>query len=446
MLAAPVPPSDRERDPDSSLKGSILCVDDEQQILKSLQRVFRRNGHKVQAENSASAALRLLEQNEFDLVISDMRMPDIDGNAFLAEVASRWPATVRLLLTGYSDMESTIGAINNGHIFRYIAKPWDENELLMTIQRALEFKTLRDERNDLVALTTQQNNELKALNSSLEEKVRQRTEQLETAARTLRISNASIKNAYSESIAVFSRLVGMREAESSAHGERVAELCDLLAQQLDIDDASRENLRYAALLHDIGKMDLPDSVLHTPHQSLEGDHLQHYRQHCINGEALLMSLGPLNGAAELIRSHHEYMNGSGFPDGLSGDEIPLGARILCIVNEFDNLCSGAGSGAPMDASAAVKVLKVNKGKRYDQEVLETFISLMADRKQVDIIGKELILTIDDVQPGMVLAEDVYLRGNVLMLRRGQVLTSSFIEKFRKLKRGDRENRQITVRT
>ena len=163
------------------LTGKILCVDDESQILMSLKRVFRRSGHTVSTANSAADGLAFLAENQVDIVISDMRMPEMDGHHFLAEVASLYPDTIRMLLTGYADMESTIGAINNGSIYRYIAKPWDDTDLLMCAQSALEVKNLRDERNQLNALTQKQNEDLQKLNASLELKVQERTAELEAS-------------------------------------------------------------------------------------------------------------------------------------------------------------------------------------------------------------------------------------------------------------------------
>jgi len=170
------------------LTGRILCVDDESQILMSLKRVFRRSGHTVSTANSAADGLKHLAENEIDIVISDMRMPEMDGHHFLAEVAKLYPQTVRMLLTGYSDMESTIGAINNGSIYRYIAKPWDDTDLLMCAQRALEIKNLRDERDQLNSLTQQQNKDLQDLNKSLEAKVKERTAELEASKGEHRVS------------------------------------------------------------------------------------------------------------------------------------------------------------------------------------------------------------------------------------------------------------------
>ncbi len=427
------------------IKGSILCVDDESQILTALKRVFRRAGHTVTIMTSGAEALEFLENNTVDLVISDMRMPEMDGNAFLTQVAQRWPATVRMLLTGYSDMESTVGAINNGSIYRYIAKPWDDTDIILSVQGALETKYLRDERHRLIEVTQQQNSELQQLNSSLEEKVEERTRELKETAESLANSNEQITQAYADSIAVFSRLISMREGESSAHGERIADLADRVASAMNQDEDFRQNLKYAALLHDIGKMGLPDEVLRTPYASLTDEQRTLHQQHAENGQAILMSLGPLSEASDMIRSHHEHFGGNGFPDKLKGDEIPLGARILCVVNEFDDLCSGALLGKAMDKSSAISYMTKNTGSRYDERVVTPFLAILENFEQTQEINKELILSVEDVKPGMTLAEDVYLRDSVLMLRAGQVLTESFISKFKAMKEDANESKLLTIR-
>lgn len=430
---------------DVPLSGTILCVDDEAQILTSLKRLLRRAGHTVSLANSGAEALDLLRENPVDLVISDMRMPEMDGNAFLSQVASEWPDTIRMLLTGFSDMESTIGAINNGSIYRYIAKPWDDTDLLLTIQSALETKNLRDERDQLIGITKQQNEELQQLNDSLEEKVQTRTKDLQKATLKLVESNEQIKQAYSDSIAVFSRLISIREGDASNHGERIAKLAGKVAVAMQQDEEFCEDLHHAALLHDIGKMGLSDDLLKTPYDALNEEQRQKYQEHSVNGEAILVSLGPLSAAASIIRSHHERFDGTGFPDKLKGEDIPLGARILCVVNDFDDLLSGSLQGRVLDQTAAVRYLNTNVNSRYDKAVVTAFLSII-DEEQTLAVDKELILSIDDVVAGMTLAEDVFLRENVLMLRSGQVLTESFIEKFKSMKSDSGDTKLLKVRT
>ena len=137
----------------------LLLVDDEASILSSLRRLLRPAGYVIHTAESGRAGLEILEREPVDLVISDMRMPEMNGAQFLEQVRQRWPATMRILLTGYADVSSTIDAINRGEIYRYISKPWDDNQLTLTIRDALETSRLRDENARLLALTRAQNAE-----------------------------------------------------------------------------------------------------------------------------------------------------------------------------------------------------------------------------------------------------------------------------------------------
>ena len=179
---------------------TILCVDDEPNILSALRRLFRPHGYRMLTADSGAAGLAVLESEAVDLVISDMRMPQMDGAQFLAQVRQRWPGTMRLLLPGYADVQSILDAINHGEIYRYVTKPWDENDIVLVVRHALERRALEQDKLRLEALTASQNAQLLVLNASLEEKVAVRTQQLKlshdellAAARIRLISIASFK-------------------------------------------------------------------------------------------------------------------------------------------------------------------------------------------------------------------------------------------------------------
>ncbi len=183
----------------------ILFVDDERAILSSLRRLFRTSNYKVHVACSAAEGIKLLEKNEIDLVVTDMRMPEMDGAALLSTVAERWPCTERMLLTGYSEMSSAIEAINQGKISRYLTKPWDDSEIVICVEQALQNKRLVEEKERLEQLTIKQNEELLELNGSLEEKVELRTREIETAqseikqqAEKLLESNSSLEHEMAE--------------------------------------------------------------------------------------------------------------------------------------------------------------------------------------------------------------------------------------------------------
>ncbi len=228
---------------------TILCVDDEANILAALRRLFRPAGYKVLLGNSGAEGLQLLEaeNGEVDVVISDMRMPEMDGARFLAQVRARWPKAARILLTGYADIESTVAAINQGEIYRYIAKPWNDSEVMLTVKDVLERKALEREKARLEELTRRQNEELKSLNASLEEKVQARTQELALA-------NEKLKTSFMTSIRVFANLIELREGRMAGHSRRVADLSRKTAKQMNLSPRDSQDVFLAGLLHDIGKL------------------------------------------------------------------------------------------------------------------------------------------------------------------------------------------------
>ncbi|MEY4717604.1 MAG: hypothetical protein RL563_222, partial [Pseudomonadota bacterium] len=202
---------------------NLLFVDDEINILKALRRLFRGSEFQVQIAESGAEGLAILEQTAIDLVISDMRMPQMNGAEFLAQVAERWPDTVRVLLTGYADIESTVAAVNKGRIYCYISKPWEDNELKILVNNAVEQKRLRDERQRLFAIIERQNSELKDLNAHLEEKVDRRTEQLKLSLQKINQAHTQLKRQYIDSVKVFAKIIEMRPGIKSGHSLYIAE-------------------------------------------------------------------------------------------------------------------------------------------------------------------------------------------------------------------------------
>ena len=243
---------------DSVASLSLLFVDDEANILSSLKRLFRPFGYRVFTAESGAAGLEIMAQESIDLVIYDMRMPEMSGAQFLEQVRQQWPDTIRILLTGYADIGSTIDAINKGQIYRYIAMPWEDNDITITVRQALERRALEQEKARLEELTRVQNAELKDLNANLEEKVRIRTAQVRQAMTSLEAAHETLKKSFITSIRIFSNLIEMREGTLAGHSRRVAELSRSMAQRIGMNDAEVQDVFLAALLHDVGKIGLHD--------------------------------------------------------------------------------------------------------------------------------------------------------------------------------------------
>lgn len=407
----------------------VLLVDDEENILTSLRRLFRPLGYQILVATGGEAALDILTTTYVDLVVSDMRMPNMDGAQFLEQVAKRWPGTIRILLTGYADLTSTISAVNKGNIYRYISKPWEDNDLKISVQRALEQKFLEDERLRLEELTRLQNEELKQLNAHLEERVKERTAELSQTMHMLEKAHDSLKKQYSASIKVFASLIEMREGTVAGHSRRVADMARKLAQAMKVSEEEIQSILFAGLLHDIGKIGLPDSLLAKPFNALPGPDRIKVAKHPIIGQAVLMALEPLHEAASLIRSHHERFDGRGFPDGIGGDKIPLGARILAVVNDYDSLQIGAISTQRYASYEARQFIFENRGKRYDPVVVDAFMELLGEGDGHSTSEQDLYIKSGSLKSGMALSRDLITPDGILLLSKEYILDDKLIQKI-----------------
>lgn len=414
----------------------ILCVDDEPNILSSLRRLFRQAGYQVLIANGGAEGLQVLENEAVDLVISDMRMPEMDGAVFLQHVRQRWPESLRILLTGYADITSTVDAINKGEILRYISKPWDDNDLLLIVRHALERKALEREKERLEALTIQQNEELKDLNANLELKVMERTVELRRA-------HDKLKTSFLTSIKVFANLIELREASLAGHSRRVADIARKVATKMNVEPGEAQDIFLAGLLHDIGKIGFPDVLLTKPITHLSGDELGLYRKHPVKGEQSLMALEELRSAAKLLRAHHERFDGQGFPDGLAALAIPLGARILAVANDYDELQLGVMSPRRFSAEEARKLLAEGRGKRYDPQVLDAFLEVAGG--VVEKAAKEIGLPVAELKAGMVLSKDLLTRDGVLLLAVDYMLDEKLIRQIREYATSEGLHLLVTVR-
>lgn len=426
-------------------EGRILIVDDEPLILKSLSRLLRRHGYQVLLANSGREGLDMLERETVDVAISDMRMPEMNGAQFLEAVFARWPDTKRILLTGYADLESIVAAVNQGKIWRFIAKPWYDDDLLLTVQKAYGHRNLLRENVKLQHLTQTQNDQLKALNASLEQKVAERTAQLQAA-------HDDLKRNFLNTVRILSGLVELRGGHFVGHGRRVAEMARSVARGMDLPDGEVQTVMLAGLLHDIGKVGLPDHLLDKPFSSLPDPLRSRVMKHPLIGENLLMAVDQLRDVAQAIRHHHEYFDGSGYPDKLVGEQIPLAARIIAVVNDYDALRLGTLSKRRHKSAEALGLICDQRGIRYDAAVVDVFTQgLLTDHPELRMKIRPpegqpwqeaetkaekglaaVVMRVTDLQPGMVLAADLIHRDGYLLLAAGDVLLATTITQLRRM--------------
>ncbi|WP_300337314.1 HD domain-containing phosphohydrolase [Accumulibacter sp.] len=423
---------------------TLLLVDDEPSILSALRRLFRPCGYRILTSESGAGGLDLLGRENIDLVISDMRMPEMDGAQFLEKVRAGWPRVIRILLTGYADIAATVNAINKGEIYRYISKPWDDNDIVLIVRDALERQQLQNENARLLALTRTQNDELKALNAGLEARVRERTVELEQVNGFLNLANDTLKQSFLVSIKVFSALMELREGSGGGHARRVADMSRKLAIQLGLDAKAQQDVFIAGLLHDIGKIGFSDAMFAKPVPKLNAEELGRYRKHSLAGANALMPLADLKNAADLIRAHHERFDGQGFPDGTAGLGIPLGARILAVANDYDGLQIGTLSEKRFSAEDAKTLLVKSRGKRYCPTVIDALLELLGAPHEDP--GQTSRIPVGQLKVGMVLARDLMARDGSLLLAADYLLDANLVREIQSYAKREGLSLVLHIRT
>ena len=430
--------------PPETYPATLLFIDDEANILSSLKRLFRSFGYNILTAESGTEALTLLENKTVDLVISDMRMPQMTGAEVLEQIRSKWPDVVRILLTGYSDLSSTIAAINRGEIYRYISKPWDDNEIVLLVRDALERKNLLAEKQRLEALTQQQNEELKELNASLEDKVRQRTEELRAAVESLADAHEQLKKDYFVTIQVFANLMELRRGTMAGHSRRVAQLCRNIAQKMGFSEMEIQNLEAAALLHNIGKIGLPDRLLDRPFVELSYEERVQFDKHPLRAAAILMALAPLADAAQLIRYHREYYDGVGNSSGLRVSAIPLGARILLVASDYVSLQEGLIGRDRLAPNQALNMIVNGRSTHYDPAVVDVFRELVANVGHHGHVETEFQLASGQLREGIRLTRDIVTNNGMLLLLKDSTLNAEYIREIREFEQTAGEH--LTIHT
>lgn len=419
----------------NEVAATILCVDDEKAILSALRRALREDGHMLLSCESGEAGLALLEKHPVDLVLSDMRMPGMGGAAFLAAVRSRHPEVVRVLLTGYSDVQSVIEAINRGEIYRYVEKPWEDHALRLVVREGLVRKRLEQEKRALVRLTQRQNEALLQFNAELESRVAARTRDLNQTRDDLVASNNRLKGNFLTSIKVFAGLIALRAPALSEHSRRAAELARRIARDMQVGPQEVQNIFVAGLLHNVGMLSLPDELLKMPVSMMRGDALALYRKYPLIGEQLLMPLEDLRGSARLVRMQQERFDGKGFPDGLSGFEIALGARILAVARDYEGLLCGVLTQRRLKPPEALAAITRGRSERYDPAVADALLHMFeGSGRSASTVAPDDPATVAALRPGMVISRDLIGPEGFLLLSADHVLTERLIRQLSEFER------------
>lgn len=410
---------------------SVLAVDDEPNIVSALRRTLRSRGFTVHTALSGAEGLTVLDDHPVDAIISDMRMPQMTGAQFLQAARNKMPEAVRILLTGYADITSTIDAVNNGEIFRYLSKPWDDDVLLSTLHDGLERKRLARERDQLLLLTREQNAQLQLHAELLEARVRERTQDLQTANDQVNVAHARITADFQGTVKVLSSILEKRAGLTDGCARRVAEHVRHLGPRVGLRGEELQDAVYAALLEDLGKLTFPEAWLMAPLHSLNSRDREEFMAHPLHGDGYLMSLVSLRGAGRILRGLYERWDGKGVPDHLQSEAIPLGSRVLRVASDYERLRSGSIEARRFSHDDACNWLRNGRATRFDPKVLAALLAMLNDNASAVPTG---ILAVGTLKPGMVLARDLMAGVGVLLLPKDHVLDESMISRLESFER------------
>jgi len=425
----------------------ILLVDDEVNITKALRRLLMDvDQYDVQIANSGQDALALLaDEPDIGVIVSDQRMPEMTGVEFLKKARDLVPDAVRILLTGYADIEASIAAINDGAVFRYLTKPWEDDNLLQTIAEAARNYVLVAENKRLNAMVLKQKEELQQWNQRLKQRVLDQTAQIREKNEHLATSNLQLQNSFGETIETLTGLLEMRDRRAPGHSRNVAELVTAIAEKLERPEEEKRVLRSAGLLHDIGKIGMSDALLSKPATELNNKELQAYRDHVIRGQAAIDMIPTLREIGVMIRHHHERYDGQGFPDQLKGEAIPFGARLICAADMFERKLIQLPESDALPG--ALKALESEWGKSLDPKLriaLDRGAKEVYRNLNISIEVLEAKVAPGDLEVGMQLKKDLHTGTGVLLLKQGTIFDETKIKAVQRSFMIDPFDRDIDV--
>ena len=324
---------------------TVLIVDDEAAIRKLLIRKLSREGYRCKEASTAEEALNRLESSPIELVILDIKMPGKSGIKVLPEIKARYPDKAVIMGTADTEISIAIQCLKQG-ADDYICKPFNLDGVTLSVQRALEKRRLVLE--------------LKDYHENLEQKVEEQAKK--------------IRAAFVNAIAALANALEARDKYTSGHSLRVAETSVATARNLGLPPGSVEKIRLAGLVHDIGKIGVREDILNKPGK-LTSEEYQNVQYHCEIGEHILSPVMEDNEILQMVRHHHERYDGNGYPDGLSGEQIPLGARILAVADTYDAMTSERPYRRAMETEVALVEIERNKGSQFDPEVADALFKV-----------------------------------------------------------------------
>ena len=333
------------------MEDQILIVDDEELICSIFSKRLKKEGYSCITANNGRGALKHFYNDTLSLIISDIKMPQMDGLDLLKKVKAVDSKMMVIIMTSYPEIDLAVEAMRLG-AFDFIIKPIELDLVVLSVKKALERKKLEEE--------------VEAYHHHLEQLVSERTAKLQEAYHIL-------KRVHLDSVKVLIGAIDAKDPYTRGHSDRVRKMSMSMGTKLGFNEMRLESLEYGALLHDIGKIGIKDEVLQKQ-GSLNPEEYQNIQEHPLIGVKIVEGIDFFKDKMTMIRHHHEHFDGSGYPDGLGGEAIPLEARIIAVADAFDAMTSRRPHHGGMAIMDVIAELEENKGKKFDPHILEIFLN------------------------------------------------------------------------
>ena len=334
----------------------VLVVDDEMSIRITLGEFLKQEGYEVFTAENVKKATELLSEHSFDVVLSDIIMPQDSGISLLKLIREQNPEVRVIMMTGEPTVDTAVDAIRQG-AHDYLTKPVFRNSVINSVRHAVDFKQLSDEKHRL-----EQENQ--AHRQNLERLVIERTEKLRHAMLNTAFATAAIMD--------------LRDPYTAGHQRRVGSLARAIGKELALPDETIEGLHIAGCIHDIGKITVPFEILTKPVQ-LSPNEYAIIKEHPRKGYEVLKSYEMPWPIAEIVYHHHERLNGSGYPQGLTADQIGLETRIISVADVVEAMSSHRPYRPSLGLDAALQEIETNKGRLYDTQVVDACLVLFREK-------------------------------------------------------------------
>ena len=315
-------------------KHTILLVDDEVNNLQLLRRTLRHD-YNIMTASNGKEALEIVEHHgkEISLIVSDQKMPEMQGTEFLKQVSDEYPDIIKILLTGHLDVDAIVDSINDCHLYQYIVKPFDPEVLKMTIDGGIQKYNLLN--NKTVILK-------------------------------------DLRELFYKTIKLIAAALDAKDPYTHGHSMRVTMYSMILAKKLNLDDTMLEEIETAGLLHDIGKIGIPQRILCKPGK-LTDEEFEVMKSHPEQGEKMLKDIKKLTLISNWLRTHHEKWDGTGYPNGMKGEEIPLSGRIIALADTYDAMTSDRPYRQALSHEVAIEEIKRCAGTQFDPVLAQLFV-------------------------------------------------------------------------